>query len=119
MNTEPDSSEVYVSKLNRANDTLTLSFLKKANENLAIAEALSSDFKGTDAVADSVLQAKRMIYDIEKNDIKALSFKSTSIESKSKKVLVLVVSFLLGGMFGLFAVISQKLFRDFKTRRQC
>jgi uncharacterized protein YneF (UPF0154 family) len=119
MNTKPESSAVYVSKLNKANDTLTLSYLKKANENLAIAEALPSDFKGTDVVADSVLQAKRMIYDIEKNDIKALTFKSTSIESKSKKVLVLIMSFLLGGMFGVFAVISKKLFRDFKTRRQC
>jgi hypothetical protein len=118
MNSEPDYLDVYVSKLNKVNDTLTQSLLQKANENLAIAEALPSDFKGTDVVADSVLQAKRMIYDIEKNDIKALTFKSTSIESKSKKVLVLIMSFLLGGMFGVFAVISKKLFRDFKTRRQ-
>jgi hypothetical protein len=118
MSSRPDSIDAYVSKLSKANDALTLSFLQTSNSNLLVANSLSSDFKGTDVVAESVLQAKQMIYDIEQNDIKALTIKNTHIvESQSKKTLVLVISFLMGGMFGVFIVILKKFFMDFKARR--
>tara|TARA_R110001583_G_C5468392_1_gene392603 strand:+ start:37 stop:720 length:684 start_codon:yes stop_codon:yes gene_type:complete len=118
MSAKPDSVDVYTSKLNKANEALTLSFLQASNSNLMVANSLPSDFKGTDVVAGSVLQAKQMIYDIEQNDIKALTIKNTHIvESQSKKTLVLVISLLMGGMFGVFIVILKKFFMDFKARR--
>ncbi|MGB3385256.1 MAG: Wzz/FepE/Etk N-terminal domain-containing protein [Marinomonas sp.] len=113
----PQSLNTNSSDLEQANDKLTQSFLQSAKEELAIVTSLSSDLRNTETVAESVLHAKRMIYQIENGKMKALTLTTPVVEKKSPKVaLILVISVLLGGMLGVFAVLMKKFVAELKSR---
>ncbi|REG82696.1 Wzz/FepE/Etk N-terminal domain-containing protein [Marinomonas pollencensis] len=114
----PESAKVYSADLEQANDRLTQSFLNAAKEELTIVASLSSDLRNTETVAESVLHAKRMIYQIENSKQQALTLTTPSVQKKSPKVaLILVISVLLGGMLGVFAVLMKKFVAELKSRR--
>ena len=114
----PKNTNAYASEFEQANDKLTQSFLKAAKEELAIVTSLSSDLRNTETVAESVLHAKRMIYQIENGGVKALTLTTPTVQKKSPKVaLILVISVLLGGMLGVFAVLMKKFVAELKSRR--
>ncbi|MGB5996955.1 MAG: Wzz/FepE/Etk N-terminal domain-containing protein [Marinomonas sp.] len=113
----PKNTNIYASEFEQANEKLTQSFLKGAKEELAIVASLSSDLRNTETVAESVLHAKRMIYQIENGKMKALTLTTPAVQKKSPKVaLILVISVLLGGMLGVFAVLMKKFVAELKSR---
>ncbi|WP_133013079.1 Wzz/FepE/Etk N-terminal domain-containing protein [Marinomonas flavescens] len=116
--TSPQSMGVYSAELEKANEKLTQSFLQAAKENITMIDSLSSDLRSTETVAESVLHAKRLIYQVENGKVKALTLTTPTVQKKSPKTaLILVISVLLGGMLGVFAVLMKKFVAELKSRR--
>ena len=113
----PEDTSTYFTEFESANDQLTQGLLENAKDNLKMASELSSDLRSTNTVADTVWNSKKIVSSIEDKNVKALSFSSFDIKKKSPKVtLIIVLSVLLGGMLGVFAVLLRKPFIELKSR---
>ncbi len=107
----------YSLDLGVANNHLTQSILEEAKESLAIINGLDVDLRSTETVAKELLSAKRMIYLIEVKKKQVLTLATPVVQKKSPKVaLILVISVLLGGMLGVFAVLMKKFVAELKSR---
>lgn len=113
----PDSNTQFLTEISDGNDKLTQLLLDEAKDSLKMAEELPSDLQNTDTVAETVLSSQRMVNLIENKGTKVLSFGDLGVKKQSPKVaLTLVLSLLLGGMLGVFAVLLRKPFIEIKTR---
>ena len=113
----PEDTSTYFTELESANNELTQGLLENSKENLKMASELSSDLRSTDTVADTVWNSKKIVSSIEDKNVKALSFSGFDVKKQSPKVtLIIVLSVLLGGMLGVFAVLLRKPFVELKRR---
>lgn len=113
----PDDISTYLAELENENDELTQGLLENAKDDLKMALGLPSDLRSTDTVAETVWYSQKTVNLVEEKKVKALSFGDLAVKKQSPKVaLTLVLSLLLGGMLGVFAVLLKKPFIEIKSR---
>ena len=114
---DSNSSAQFMTEIGAGNEKLTRLLLDEAKDNLKMVEELPSDLRNTDTVAETVLNSQKIVNLIENKNVKALSFGDLAVKKQSPKVaLTLVLSLLLGGMLGVFAVLLKKPFIEIKSR---
>ena len=106
----------YQYDLTELNRVLRSAMLQEAeNEVYVIENELTSESRQTEAVATSLLQARRIIYGL-KGESTPLIFGPISIsESNRNPLMVSVAAALLGALLGSVFLLLQKAFRDRRT----
>ena len=114
LTTTPLDLTEYEAQIERANVALTNDVYFKAKTEISFIQTeLTDALLSTETVARNFVNAKRIINSIDSGQ-KAITFGSVSIVKKSKAQLILAVSIILGGLFGVLFVI----FRDVLKKRK-
>jgi hypothetical protein len=112
----PESIEHYQHIFSVIQNDLNKTVLEQAKGNIDIIE---SDFLpallGTESIATSLLDAKRVVTEVGKNGINVMSIDTPSVSIMSRKTpLILSVSALLGGMAAILYIIIRSAIRKRK-----
>ncbi|AXO14269.1 Wzz/FepE/Etk N-terminal domain-containing protein [Thalassospira indica] len=106
----------YEEKLVHLNDLLTAGAYDEAQNELALIQTeLDDAFLSTEVVATNMLNAKRIIRLVDGGQ-KIISFGSISIEPSPKFSLIITLSALFGGMFGVTFVLVRNAVRKRKQQ---
>lgn len=96
----PESHKNYESQLARTEKALTEATLKSAKaEQMIIEEQLDKALLGTERAATNMLNAKRIILDIEQNNIPAIQFSVVSIDKIKPRTLFILAGAIVLGFF--------------------
>lgn len=114
---EPSNVDYYLDEFQKHNQAITNEMLNEANTELLLIQTEIDDaLISTERVATNTLNAKRIINSINNGEL-AISFSTPSITKSSPKVtLILVLSFVLGGMLGVAFILVRDAILKYKKR---
>jgi hypothetical protein len=114
--TTPLSSNKYEAQLKRANEAFTNDVYVNAKAELAFIQTEMADaLLNTERVAKNILNAKRIINSID-NGQSVITFGSISIVKSTSRLLIISLSVLLGGIFGILFIIVRNTIKKLEEQ---
>ena len=113
----PLEQSEYEAQIQQSNIALTGEIYLEATSELALIQTeLTDAFLGTERVATNMLNANRIIQSIDSGQ-SVLSFGTISVVKSSPKVpLILALSFLFGGVVGVFFILVRNAIANRKKQ---
>ena len=113
----PEAVDAYSAELTEIARSITLAVKRAAIDEIEVIESeLTPQLQGTEYVASRILNAKRLLRELADENSTVISFSQPMISlSAPKRVLIVALSIVLGGMVGVLFVLIRSAVRKRKA----
>ncbi len=107
----------YQRELDTASANVKRYLLDKTRKSLSVMDSLNPILQGTEIVAESILQARKILSLLEDEGRGVVTFGKPRVKKEpAKSSLIIILSAFLGVFLGIFTVLFRKVFKEFKLR---